>query len=79
MNITSTLRKALIDLRQQRHALDTRIAAIETAIAGLNGRPAAARTAAPRRARRMSAAARAAVSRRMKAYWAKRRKDKKAA
>jgi hypothetical protein len=79
IDITKTLRKALAELRTDRRKIDQQIAAIETALAGLGGkaRHGGGRAARPRPAARksMSAAARKALSRRMKAYWAKRREQ----
>jgi len=76
-NISKTLRKALRELQAERKQIDRQIAAIETALAGggLRPRGATSRRAKGRKAGRkaMSAAARKAVSRRMKAYWKKRR------
>ena len=76
-DITKTLRKALVELQKERKQIDRQIAAIETALAGggLRLRGATGRRAKGRKAGRkaMSPAARKAVSRRMKAYWAKRR------
>ena len=77
INLDSTLRKALKELRAERERISEQIAAIETVLA--TGRPrrllqrdhTGSRAKASRK--RMSAAARKAVSRRMKAYWVKRR------
>jgi Arc/MetJ-type ribon-helix-helix transcriptional regulator len=73
MNVTATLRDALRSLEAERDRLTSRITAVQAA---LNGGPASASTnSTARRGRRpMSAAERAKVSRRMKAYWAKRRR-----
>ena len=72
-DITATLRKALGNLTSEKARLDRQISAIETALGALGGRPPQANSA--RGSRRMSAAARRAVGKRMKAYWAKRRAD----
>jgi hypothetical protein len=66
--VSSTLRKALARLTNQKAHIDRQMSAIETALGTLNGRGPGVR-----RRTRMSAAARAAIGRRMKAYWAKRR------
>jgi hypothetical protein len=90
-NVTATLKKALGQLRSQRASLDRQIEALEGALASLGGSAArrpkgerkaakkAARNPARRAARKMTSAQRRAVSRRMKAYWAQRRKAKTAA
>ena len=73
-DITATLRKALGNLTSEKARLDRQISAIQTALGALGGgRPPQANSA--RGSRRMSAAARRAVGKRMKAYWAKRRAD----
>ena len=66
--VSSTLRKALAKLANQKASIDRQIDAIETALGALNSRGQGVR----RRAR-MSTEARAAIGKRMKAYWAKRR------
>ena len=72
-DITATLRKALGKLTSQKQRLDRQISAIETALGALGGRSQQADGA--RRGRRMSPAARRAIGRRMKAYWAKRKAE----
>lgn len=72
-DITVTLRRALTKLSSQKQRLDRQISAIETALGALGGAPQAA--GAPRGRRRMSPAARRAIGKRMKAYWAKRKAD----
>ena len=73
LNVTKTLRDVLDKLEGQRARISSQIAAIRSAI---DGAPASA--ALHGRGRRsMSPARRAEVSRRMKAYWAKRRKPGK--
>ncbi len=73
-----TLRKALAELQAERTKISRQIAAIQRVLAAEGprrsrvGRRAAARTKRTRRA--MSAKARKALSLRMKAYWANRRK-----
>ena len=70
-DITATLRKALGKLSSQKQRLDRQISAIEGALGAL-GRSSQGGGARGRR-RTMSPAARRAVGRRMKAYWAKRK------
>jgi hypothetical protein len=69
-NVTATLQQALRELQAERQLVERRIIAIQAVLSsGRNsGRP-----ARPARRQTWSAAARAAVSRRMRAYWAKRR------
>jgi hypothetical protein len=78
INVTRTLRLALRQLERERDALDQKIAALRTVVAPESGlrRPGEERTGR-RRHKRMSAAARKAISRRMKKYWAGRRKAQK--
>ena len=71
-DITATLRRALGQLTTQKQRLDRQISAIEAALGALGRSPQAARG---RGGRRMSAAARRAVGKRMRAYWAKRKAD----
>ena len=71
-DITVTLRRALTKLSSQKQRLDGQISAIETALGALGRAPQAD---APRGRKRMSPAARRAIGRRMKAYWAKRKAD----
>ena len=81
-DIATPLRKALNQLRRDRTRIDRQIAAVEGALTTLGGRagrraPGAAkqaRKAATRPRRRMNTAQKKAISRRMKAYWAQRRK-----
>jgi hypothetical protein len=70
-NIRSTLQRALTKLTSEKVHIDLNIAALETALGALGGGRGGSR-GRPRR-RRMSSAARKAIGRRMKAYWAKRR------
>ena len=67
VNVTPTLRTALRRLESERSRIDRQVTALRGALntAGHSG-PA-------RRRKPMSAAARKAVGRRMKAYWAKRK------
>jgi len=70
--ITIALRKALGKLAAQKTHLDGRISAIEAALGALGGSP---RAKAARSRKGMSVAARKAIGKRMRAYWAKRRAD----
>lgn len=71
-----TIQKAIDQLQQEKARIDARLNALNKLIAPDRSR--GSRTAAPRRRRRgrMSAAQRAAVSTRMKAYWAAKRREK---
>ncbi len=75
-DITTTLRKALTELENDRRRIDQQVAAIKSALTVFSGRPPqdGRRAAKPRKAAKwsMSAAARRAASQRMRAYWAKR-------
>lgn len=68
LDVTRTLQHALSQLQAERDRIDRQLRTIRAALGG-DGRGAAAR----RHRRPMSAAARRAVSQRMKAYWASRR------
>ena len=71
VNIQTTLRATLTKLNADRAKVDHQISILRTALAGLNGRIQVRRLQPVRRP--MSAAARKAIGKRMKAYWAKRR------
>ena len=71
--ISSTLRKALGKLAAQKAHLDRQISAIEAALGALGG--GLPRANGGRSRKGMSPAARRAIGKRMKAYWAKRRAD----
>jgi hypothetical protein len=71
-DITATLRKALGKLTSEKARLDRQISAIQTALGALGRSP---QRDGARGNRRMSTAARKAVGKRMKAYWAKRRAE----
>jgi hypothetical protein len=82
-DVSATLRAALGQLEDERNRIDRQIAALRTAlgisVGGRRGRPRgskATKKVVRRRRKGMSAAARKAVSQRMKAYWAKRRAGK---
>jgi hypothetical protein len=80
IDVTATLNQALTQLEREKAHIDRQIAAIRTAMNGSDG--ATRRSTkpitdvAPRKRRGMSPAARRAVGKRMKAYWAKRRAAK---
>lgn len=76
--VTAPLRKALHQLEAEKQRIDHQITTVQAALKVLgdtNRGTRAASTRAKVRPHRMSAAARGAVSKRMKAYWAKRRQD----
>jgi len=77
IDLTKTLRKALAELQVERDRISDQIAAIRTVLAAGGTRRQRGETRSGTRRKRprkrMSAAARKAVSRRMKEYWAKRR------
>ena len=70
--VSQLLRNAISQLEAERRRLDAQIQALQGVV---NGGAGEARSR--RRRRGMSAAARQAVSKRMKAYWAKRHSGKK--
>ena len=74
-NVTSTLRTLLRHLETERQRLDHQIAAIRNALDGATrpGSVGRIRRGAKSARSGMSAAARRAVSQRMKTYWAKRK------
>ncbi|MGH7342141.1 MAG: hypothetical protein ACREKH_16745 [Candidatus Rokuibacteriota bacterium] len=69
-DIAAVLRKALGDLTARKTQLDRQISAIQAALGVLGGRE---RGDGARGRRPMSPAARRAIGKRMKTYWAKRR------
>jgi hypothetical protein len=73
----AVLRETLASLQAQKAKLETQIRAIKGALATFDVR--SPKLAARKRRRPMDAAERKSVSRRMKAYWAKRRAGKSAA
>lgn len=79
INLTKTLRTALAELQAERERISRQIAAIQKVLAadtrGPQRRKGRAKLAGKAGRKRMSAAARKAVSRRMKTYWAKRRSE----
>jgi hypothetical protein len=79
LKLVAPLRKALRTLEVEKRRIERQITAVQAALEGLEGKRKPARTApTPRpkaKQRKMSAAARRAVSQRMKAFWAKRRAE----
>ena len=81
VDVTSTLREALSKLTAEKRRIERQAVALQDAIRAVNGASIdqsskngrAVPRRAKRRSRRMSPAARKAVSARMKAYWAKRK------
>jgi hypothetical protein len=74
-NLIAPLRRALRQLEAAKQRIDGQITAVNAALRTLGdkGQQTRATTRAQVRRHRMSAAVRKAVSKRMKAYWAKRR------
>ena len=80
VDVTSNLREALAKLVAEKRRIERQVAVVQSAIRSVSdvnvnhraGLPVATRGTKGRR-RRMSPAARKAVSARMKAYWAKRK------
>jgi hypothetical protein len=78
--IRSSLTKVLKQLHLERARIERQVSALSAAIGQLGGsKKKASRKAGQRRRRAMSAVQKRAVSKRMKAYWAKRRAAKTAA
>jgi hypothetical protein len=76
--ILTILRKQIARLESDRGRVDRQLGAIRGALEALDGAGRtrqAPKAAAPRTRRTMSPAARRAVGKRMKAYWAKRRAE----
>jgi hypothetical protein len=67
IDVTATLRQALSQLEAERARLDRQLAAVRMVLGATAPRN------SPRARKPLSAAARKAISRRMKAFWAKRR------
>ena len=78
VDVTKTLNQAMRELESDRARVLGQIAALEQALRAVDGRrgPDPLSTPTRRKRRSMSAAERKAVSRRMKAYWAQRRRAK---
>jgi hypothetical protein len=82
VDVTNTLKEALAKLAAEKRRIERQTAAIKEALRAVNGAPGGRRSTsssvetrgAKRGRRRMSPAERKAVGRRMKAYWAKRKK-----
>jgi hypothetical protein len=74
-DVSATLRRALGQLSAQKQKIDQQISAIQTALGALGHRSAAAGGGRGGGRRSMSPAARRAVGRRMRAYWAKRKAE----
>ncbi len=76
--VTTYIRKALHHLEAERQRIERQITAIHSVLGISGDRRRGTRVRPVRKAkrRRMSAAARKAVSQRMKAYWAKRKAAK---
>ena len=85
VDVTSTLREALSKLAAETRRIERQAAAIQEALRAANGtgggrRPSSAGAVtrgAKRSRRQMSATTRKAISAKMKAYWAKRKKEAK--
>lgn len=76
LHVTAPLRKALRQLEVEKQHINGLIAAVRAALATLGDTRRGTAPAPPRgkpKRRRMSVAARRAISQRMKAYWAKRK------
>ena len=73
-SVRTTLQRVLTKLSSDKIRIDRQIAALEAALGAVTGR--VRQTGGRGTRRRMSAAARRAIGRRMKAYWAKRRAAK---
>jgi hypothetical protein len=73
--LTALLRKALHQLELEKQRIDHQITTLRAALRALGGSDTSARS--QRRQPRMGAAARRAIGKRMKAYWAKRRAGRK--
>ena len=79
LKLAEPLRKALATLEREKQQIDRDITVVQAALEALGGKgqhtPAPSATRPKAKQRRMSAAARRAVSQRMKAFWAKRRAE----
>jgi len=82
LKLAEPLRKALATLEREKQQIDRDITVVQAALEALGGKgqhtPAPSATRPKAKQRRMSAAARRAVSQRMKAFWAKRRGEAQA-
>ena len=85
VDVTSTLREALAKLTAEKRRIERQAAAIQEALRAVNGTGGARRSSsagamtrgAKRSRRQMSVTTRKAISAKMKAYWAKRKKEAK--
>jgi hypothetical protein len=76
-DVTRALHKALTELESERQRLDQKITAVRAVLdSGFDGQTTTRARRGRRRRPTMSAAARRAVSERMKKYWAARRAEK---
>ena len=73
--VQSAIKNALVKLNSERTRIDRRVSALRAALAALSG-PGQGNGTAPAPRRKMSAEARRALGKRMKAYWAKKRAAK---
>ncbi len=82
LKLVAPLRKALAELEKEKQRIEREISVVQAALEALGGKgqhtPAPSATRPKAKQRRMSAAARRAVSQRMKAFWAKRRGEAQA-
>ncbi len=78
INVTATLRRAMQSLQSERNRIDEKLRAVQTALGvGTNSHSGSnSHRPTSSRRRRMSPAARRVLSKRMKAYWAAKRKGK---
>jgi hypothetical protein len=76
INVTATLHRAMQSLRSERNRIDGQIRAVQTALGISTNSHTGSNSYRPTssRRRRMSPAARRALSKRMKAYWAAKRR-----
>jgi hypothetical protein len=80
INVTATLHRAMQSLRSERNRIDGQIRAVQTVLGISTNSHTGSNSYRPMSLRRrpMSPAARRALSKRMKAYWAAKRKGKTA-
>lgn len=72
--VTQTLRVALAKLRSERTRIDSQILALEHALRAFDRVEPVNRATSRRKRKGMPAAARKAISQKLRAYWAKRKK-----
>ncbi len=79
LKLAAPLRKALATLEKEKQRIERAIAVVQAALEALGGKgkptPSPSTSHPKPRKRRVGAAARRAVSQRMKAYWAKRKAE----